>query len=114
LETIEMILNSAGLEGVSLDAAGLEMAVRRRTERMAQALAAQSESFALLQALDSVVSLVQTLPFEVNLRKVQDIYYALLQNVYPGFQEKAKKEKKARSWVKVFRSLGEKLMVRVE
>jgi hypothetical protein len=61
-----------------------------------------------------MVSLIQTLPFEVNLRKVQDIYYALLQNVYPGFHERAKKEKKARSWVKVFRSLGEKLMVRVE
>jgi hypothetical protein len=50
----------------------------------------------------------------VNLRKVQNIFYTLLQQVYPGFQEKAKKEKKARSWVKVFRSLGEKLMVRVE
>jgi alpha-amylase/alpha-mannosidase (GH57 family) len=114
LETIEMILNSAGLEGVSLDAAGLEMAVRRRAERMAEALVARSESVALLQALDSVVSFLQTLPFEVNLRKVQDTYYALLKKVYPGFQERAKKEKKARNWVKVFRSLGEKLMVRVE
>jgi hypothetical protein len=114
LETIETILNSAGLEGVSLDAAGLEMAVRRRAERTAEALAAQSQSFALLQELDSVVSLIQALPFEVNLRKVQNIFYTLLQNVYPGLKEKAKKDKKARSWVKVFKPLGEKLMVRVE
>lgn len=114
LETIETILNSAGLEGVSLDAAGLEMAVRRRAERAAEALAAQPQSFALLQELDSVVSLIQALPFEVNLRKVQNIFYTLLQNVYPGLKEKAKKDKKARSWVKVFKPLGEKLMVRVE
>ena len=113
-ETIEMILNSAGLEGVSLDADGLEMAARRRTERTAEALSAQSERFVLLQELDTVVSLIQTLPFEVNLRKVQNIFYTLLQQVYPGMKERAKKEKKARAWVKVFRSLGEKLMVRVE
>lgn len=114
LETIEAILNSAGLEGVSLDAAGIEMAVRRRAERTAEGLAAQSESLALLQELDSVVSLVQALPFEVNLRKVQNIFYALLQNAYPGLKQRGKKYKKARTWVKVFKPLGEKLMVRVE
>ena len=60
------------------------------------------------------MGLIQTLPFEVNLRKVQNSFYTLLQQVYPGFQERAKKEKKARAWVRVFRSLGEKLMVQVE
>jgi len=114
LETIGMILNSAELEGVSLDAAGLEMAARRRTERMAEAFATQPESFSFLQELDALVSLIQTLPFEVNIRKVQDIYYRLLQNVYPGFQQRAEKDQEAQIWVKVFRSLGEKLMVRVE
>jgi alpha-amylase/alpha-mannosidase (GH57 family) len=113
LESIEMILNSARLEGVALDAEDLEMAVRRKTERMAEAVAAQTESLTLLQKLDSVVSLVKRLPFEVNLRKVQNTYYGLLQNVYPVFQSRAKKEKKARNWLKVFRSLGEKLMFRV-
>jgi alpha-amylase/alpha-mannosidase (GH57 family) len=114
LERVEVILNSAELEGVSLDTAGLEMTVRRRTERMTEALAAQPGSFALLQELDSVVGLIKTLPFEVNLRKVQNTYYSLVRSAYPELQVRAKKEKKARQWVKVFRSLGEKLMVRVE
>jgi alpha-amylase/alpha-mannosidase (GH57 family) len=114
VETIEMILNSAELEGVSLNTAGLEMAARRRTEQMADAFAAQSKSLPLLRELDSLVGLIVKLPFEVNLRKVQDIYYALLQSTYPEFRERAGKEKKARSWAKTFRSLGEKLMVRVE
>lgn len=61
-----------------------------------------------------MVSLIQSLPFEVNLRKVQNIFYTLLQNIYPDMKERAKKDKKARSWVKVFRPLGEKLMIRVE
>jgi alpha-amylase/alpha-mannosidase (GH57 family) len=114
LETIERVLNAAELEGVPLNTAGLEMAARRRTERMAGSLAAQPKNVAFLRELDSVVDLIVKLPFEVNLRKVQDIYYALLQNFYPEFKERAKKEKEARHWINVFRSLGEKLMVRVE
>ena len=113
LDTIKMILNSAEMEGVGLDASNLEMAVRRRVERIGAALAARPKSLPLLRELDTVAGLVVRLPFEVNLRKVQDTYYALLQNAYPGFQGRAVKEKKARSWVKVFRLLGEKLMVRV-
>ncbi len=113
LESVGTILNSARLEGVALDAEGLEMAVRRKAERMAQAFAGQPESLSLLQRLDSLVSLIKRLPFEVNLRRVQNTYYGLLQQVYPVFQDRAKKEKKARKWVKVFDSLGEKLMFRV-
>jgi alpha-amylase/alpha-mannosidase (GH57 family) len=114
LETIERVLNAAELEGVPLNTAGLEMAARRRTERMAGSLAAQPKNVAFLRELDSVVDLIVKLPFEVNLRKVQDIYYALLQNFYPEFKERATKEKEARHWINVFRSLGEKLIVRVE
>jgi alpha-amylase/alpha-mannosidase (GH57 family) len=113
-ETIRMFLNAAELEGVSLDAAGLEMAIRRRAESMAEALASQPKSLALLQELESVVSLMQTLPFEVNLRKVQNIYYGLLQRAYSGFKDKSRKDKKTREWVKVFKALGEKLTVKVE
>jgi len=112
-DTIEAILNSAELEGVALDTPDLEMAARRRTERTAEALAARPENLPLLEEFEAVVSLIKALPFEVNLRKVQDIYYHLSQHVYPGLREKAGKEKEAQDWVKVFESLGEKLMVRV-
>ena len=114
LETIEMILDTAGLEGLSLDAESLEMPVMRRMELAAEALAAQPKSVAALRELDSVAGLIGKLPFEVNLRKVQDIYYSLLQSVYPGFRDRGKKDRKFREWVKVFRSLGEKLMVKAD
>jgi hypothetical protein len=114
METIETLLSSAALEGVSLDAAGLEMSVRRRAERMAEGFAGQSKSIALLKELDSLAGLIVKLPFEVNLRKVQDTYYLLLQNTYPDFREKSRKDRKSREWVKVFKALGEKLMICVE
>ncbi|MBN2032415.1 MAG: DUF3536 domain-containing protein [Deltaproteobacteria bacterium] len=111
---IEMILNAAELEGVSMDAADLEITVRRKAEWTAEAFLAQPNDFARLQELDSVVSLIMRLPFEVNLRKVQDIYYGLLHNVYPDLSKRSKKDKKWKEWVEVFRALGKKLMVRVE
>lgn len=114
LGTVEILLNSAGLEGVSLDAEGLEMAVRRKTERMAETFAARPNTLPLLQELDALVALSKTLPFEVNLRKVQNIFFSLLQQTYPAFQKRAARERKARDWVRVFRLLGEKLMVRVD
>lgn len=114
LGTVEMLLNSAGLEGVSLDAESLEMAVRRKTERIAEAFAARPNNFVLLQELDALVALIKTLPFEVNLRKVQNIFFNLLKQSYPGIQKRAAKERKARDWVRFFRLLGEKLMVRID
>jgi len=114
LETIYSLLNSAELEGVPLDAAGLEMAARRRIERTAEAFETLPESLCLLQDLYALANLLNTLPFEVNIRKVQDIYFRLFQNVYPDFAQRAKKDEEAQNWLKLFRSLGEKLMVRVE
>jgi alpha-amylase/alpha-mannosidase (GH57 family) len=112
MDLIDSLLNNAEMEGITFDAA-TEMSIRRRMERIAEALMAKPDDLRLLKELAAVADLLKTLLFEVNLRKVQNVYYSLLQKVYPGFREKAKKGKKDREWLEVFRSLGEKLMVRV-
>ncbi len=113
LDSIASLLGNANLEGVSLDAATVEMAVRKRLEAMAEEFREKPEDYSLLQALDTVTSLLRDLPFEVNLRKIQNLFYAVLQTAYPEFQKKAEKEEAAREWVRLFTSLGEKLYVRV-
>jgi alpha-amylase/alpha-mannosidase (GH57 family) len=113
LDSIVSLLEVANLEGVSLDAATVEMAVRRRLEGMAEEFREKPEDYSLLQALDTVTSLLKDLPFEVNLRKIQNLFYTVLQTAYPEFQKKAEKEETAREWVRLFTSLGEKLYVRV-
>jgi hypothetical protein len=81
-------------------------------ERKMADLTAEPGNIMLLgQMLDSV-RLAQRLPFAVDLRRVQSLYYHMLKVVYPEFQNKAKAaDKAAKDWVTQFVSLGNKLSI---
>jgi hypothetical protein len=114
-ERIGSLLEAATVEGVALDTATLEYAFRKNIERLAEQFLAQPTDFSLLQRLDSAVGLLQRLPFSVDLWKVQNNYYRMLQLVHPEFQGKAEQgDETARAWVDHFIALGEKLWVRVK
>jgi hypothetical protein len=69
----------------------------------------------VLQKLEAGVSISSSLPFQVNLWKVQNFFYDLLQTVYAEFKTKADQgDKRAQQWVNCFTALGEKLSVRIE
>jgi hypothetical protein len=112
LETIENLLSFADLEGVALDSATLEMAVRKRMERLAQALEARPSERRFMEELDVAADLLKRLPFQVNLRKVQNLYYSLMQKAYPEFQ--AEKDEASREWAALFKDLAEKLWLKVD
>ena len=66
------------------------------------------------QGLDAAVGMARSLPLEVNLAKIQNICYELLQTAYNGFQEKGEEGgQNASAWIEHFRALAEKLSVRV-
>jgi hypothetical protein len=72
------------------------------------------EDVALLQELDAIVGLAQSLPFEVDVWKLQNVYYELLQTIFPEFEEEAHQGyADARAWVESFQALGRKLRFRV-
>jgi hypothetical protein len=55
------------------------------------------------------------LPFAVNPWKVQNIFYEMLNSVYPEQRRQSEQgQEKARAWVEHFLALGEKLSVRVD
>lgn len=63
-----------------------------------------------MQNLEELVSLANTLPFEVDFWKVQNIYHDLLKAVYPEYRNQAGKDGgNAQTWVDLFNVLGEKL-----
>lgn len=114
-ESIKKLLGDADLEGASFDATTLEMGVRKKLERLAAQFHESPGELPLLQKLEKATGLLEDLPFEVNIRTVQNKYYAILQQTYPGFQKMIDKgDDRAEAWIKVFSSLGEKLSVRVE
>jgi alpha-amylase/alpha-mannosidase (GH57 family) len=111
-QSIENFLSFAELEGIALDSATLEMAVRKKMEHLAKALEEVPGEIPIMKELDMAADLLRSLPFQVNLRKVQNIYYTLLLEAYPGFQTRG--DEASREWVASFKALGEKLWLKVE
>jgi len=115
VEPVEDLLETAGLVGVSLDTASLEMAIRRRLEGMAARLALEPKSLPVLEELETAVDLARTLPFPVNVRQVQNICYEILRSTLPGLEEEARQgDKGALAWVDRFSSVCDKLELRVD
>ena len=112
-ERINGLLETAKVEGISLDNATLEFAFRKNIERMAERFAAEPTE-AHLRLLDTAAGLLRSLPFTVDLWKVQNAYYGMLKNVYPKMREnKERGDESAQALIRGFEALGQKLAVKV-
>jgi len=110
-ERIRTLLDAARRERVTLDGAGLGYALRHSLQRMMRRFQARPAELEHLERLEAVIDMARSLPFEVNLWKLQNWYYQMLQQVRPEFQARADEE--ARAWLAHFDSLGQKLRIRV-
>ena len=114
-EAIQTLLKEADLAGIPLDADTLEYTLRTSLELTAESFCSNPKQVDLLEKMVSGVELVYALPFDVNLRKVQDLHYRLARNIYPDFRQDAQKgDNNAARWVEDFKVLSEKLMIRLE
>jgi len=112
LEHIKALLDEAETSNVPLDGSMLGYILEQTLERMGKMLREQPADLSLVRHLDEVICLVKSLPFEVDLWKVQNIYYGMLKTVYPEYAQKAGQgDGTAREWVDLFNSLGDKLLV---
>jgi hypothetical protein len=105
------LLQEARRDNLQLDEARLTFDLRERLEAASDALIANPADLKLLSELDDAMNVARTLPFEVNLWKAQNVYYALLRTLYPSQVERNDEE--ARRWVQLFRGLGDKLRIAV-
>ncbi|MBO8128758.1 MAG: DUF3536 domain-containing protein [Peptococcaceae bacterium] len=113
LEHVKNFLNQAEKAGVSLDGKVLGHALQKTLERMGEQLRDRPTDPSLLEHLEAACDLARSLPFEVDLWKVQNIYYELLKTIYLDFKQKAGQgDKDARLWVDRFSALGDKLRIR--
>src|SRR5271165_6494018 len=111
LERVRGLLETAAREKIQWDSAWLGYALTKRFGRMADELALKPQKD-LLHRFNLAVDLVHSLPFEVDLSRVQNVYYQLLQNVYPVFVQQ--NDAASRLWITEFTTLGQKLGVCVE
>jgi len=112
-ERIKAILNEAKIFKVPLEGASLGYIIKKSLEKMGERLYKNPEDISQIKRLDSYVGLILTLPFEVDLWKIQNIYYEMLQRNYPELQAKGiQGDESLRTWIAHFESLGDKLKVK--
>jgi alpha-amylase/alpha-mannosidase (GH57 family) len=104
---VRELIDAASKWQVTLDTEGIGYDFKLTLEQMMAALAAEPADIERLKSVLAAVSLARDLPFPVDLWRVQNIFWDMMNNVYPRF--KVKKE-----WVDNFIALGKLLNIRVD
>jgi alpha-amylase/alpha-mannosidase (GH57 family) len=109
LAEIEARLREARDERVSLDD-GTVLAIEKSVERAAAAFVEHPEEMERLEAFEAIISLIDTMAIEIDLRKPQNRYYRMKISVRPAIAASASSGASAQ-WLRLFDTLGEKLHI---
>lgn len=117
IERLQSALQEAQTRKIPLDTEGLSYLFKGKLEALMERFAKKPAELPLLLELRILAGLRSSLPFDVDVWKVQNIYYRLLQKVYPDFRGKAEEggpsSASAREWIVHFLALGERLSIKV-
>jgi len=109
VERIKGLLEETRAWNVELDTEGLSYLLQQTLRGMMAGFVSNPDDIFLLNSLVAAVELARSTPFAVDLWKVQNLYYEMLQTTYPEYR---KRTKAGREWLTQFASLGEKLSIR--
>ncbi|MGZ4813954.1 MAG: DUF3536 domain-containing protein [Terriglobales bacterium] len=112
LGRIATMLETVRRENITLDAAGLSYALSGRINSLMQAFAAMPEDLETLQRMNEIFTLINSLPFQMNLWKVQNLFYGLMQTLPPRMEER--QDPQSWLWLRQFAELGAKLGIAVD
>jgi alpha-amylase/alpha-mannosidase (GH57 family) len=106
---VTRLLEEAALWNIELDQPGLGYKLKNTLENAAIQFQ-QTPTLGNLERFQEIAGIVRALPFEVSLWEPQNIFYQMLQTVFPEMVRKDNPESKR--WVEEFRRLGELLRVK--
>jgi alpha-amylase/alpha-mannosidase (GH57 family) len=114
LQRASSLLEDARAAGVPLDEEGLGFVTERTLHRLVTRCRARPERIAYLEQIADLAALSKSASFDVDLWKAQNLFYALVREVLPGFREKAATgDQDAERWVALVTTVGEQLAVAV-
>ena len=112
LAAISRYLAEARERNISFDTVSLSFSFTKAFERMMNQLRTNPVQLPLVRQLNGVAKLMQTLPFEVNLRTIQNDFYEILKTGYPKYRTSTDED--SQEWVRQIETLGQKILVRVK
>ncbi len=104
LDEVRGLLETATRDKVNLDVSGLEYLLRRRLTRLADEVASDPGNLALLARMHAILSIAW--PFEINLWRVQNVFYSLIGSEYAQRHNDAE-------WAEHFARIVQKLNIRM-
>ncbi|MFW5876283.1 MAG: DUF3536 domain-containing protein [Myxococcota bacterium] len=114
IEHVRVLLSEARRLKVELDGAGLGRTVEQSLGRLAHLAEEVPDDLRILRHLLETVELTHDVPFEVDLWDVQNVFYAMTEQLWPSrCRDRAEGDPEARTWCDTFRALGHSLGVRV-
>lgn len=112
-EAIRTLINTADAWKVDFDVDGISYDLQENLERMMLDLVSSPGDSAILKNLIDCTALASSLPFNVDLWKVQNLYWSMLQTSYPEYKKAAaSNDRQAEEWINTFLSLGKLLKIR--
>ena len=98
-----------GRNGEVLDA-DICYAITSRMEQLMRELAANPDGVEGMRILEQLAGMVVNLPLNLNLSKVQNVYWEMFQSLAPGFRLRADEgDGGAQAWLEHFKGLGQRL-----
>jgi hypothetical protein len=114
-ERVRSCIEEARLWDVQLDESGLAYIFEKTLKGVSKAFWRRPEEMDGLIALERLVGLLRSLPFQVGLWEVQNDYYHVLIDHYPAIRATADSgNEEGRAWLRRFLPLGAALGLRVE
>jgi alpha-amylase/alpha-mannosidase (GH57 family) len=109
LDRLRLLLEAGSTHNGRVLDSEISFAVQNKMERLMQELAERPHEVERIQSLQKFVETVMPVPLGLNLWRVQDIYWEMLQKVVPQFQRQAQEDDSAREWLNQFAALGDRL-----
>lgn len=113
LPEIESRFREAREEHVTIDPATL-MALQQAIERASDRFRERPDDLDRLEAYQSLVALVRGAQIFVSMRRAQNAYYEMKQNVRPAIAASGNGSPATQRWLELFDALGERLSVSPE
>lgn len=112
IDNIKRLLDDINLWKVQLDIGGIEYALRQTVQNKMFDFVHNPENIERMNQVKALIELAKLMPFNVNLRVIQNIYYDMPKAIYDSFKREAEEgEQTARDWVAQFNILGQLLSI---